>query len=150
MLRWTSLAIDKSLEVVNLIIPRSSLREDETFIAISDHSRARYFIDRLKMLRSSLVGVVLPPLLVSLFHFAKRPKVVESLPALLGLLWELDGMNKFFIASKSAFEAVYEADQAEKWKHRQEAAALAAAEIAAAAYVPSSKDRKARYVYLEV
>jgi hypothetical protein len=91
-----------------------------------------------------LFGVILPPLLTSLYHFADRPEFVDALPALLDLLWELDEMNKFFVGSKAAFKNLHLAKEADKRRRRQEAAQLAAAAAAAeASRTPSYKDRKA-------
>lgn len=95
-------------------------------------------------LRDSLFGVVLPPLVTSLYHFADRPDFVDVLPALLQLLWELDEMNKFFVASKAAFKNLHLAQEADKQKRRQEAAAIAQLAAIEASRTPSTKDRKAR------
>jgi hypothetical protein len=98
----------------------------------------------LGALRDSLFGVVLPPLVTSLYHFADRPDFVDVLPALLQLLWELDEMNKFFVASKAAFKNLHLAQEADKQKRRQEAAAIAQLAAIEASRTPSTKDRKAR------
>ncbi|ELR24494.1 exocyst complex component 6, putative, partial [Acanthamoeba castellanii str. Neff] len=144
LLRWTSLMIQKSIEMVGLVLPRSALREGEATIKPDDQIRAHYFVVRLGALRDSLFGVVLPPLVTSLYHFADRPDFVDVLPALLQLLWELDEMNKFFVASKAAFKNLHLAQEADKQKRRQEAAAIAQLAAIEASRTPSTKDRKAR------
>lgn len=152
LVRWTKLVVQKSLEIIGVILPKSSLREeqDEGCIPEANRSRALLFVNRLETLHESLFGVVIPPLVTSLYHFADRSAFVDVLSDLLALLWELDKINHFLVGSKDAFTALLLAQQVEKQQKRHEAAvALAAAEAArAVSQQQGSKDRKNRYAHL--